>query len=109
MKKINLILTIVLLITSFSISAQTKSEKKAKKISDEITAVLSLDKAKSETIYTIQLARFEEATTIKKEFKNQTEVKKEKLKKLGSKIYNGMKKALGKDQLKKWRNHKSKK
>ncbi|GAA4270511.1 hypothetical protein GCM10022257_26120 [Hyunsoonleella aestuarii] len=91
---------------ALGVNAQVKPEKKAKKIANEMTEVLSLDKQESKAIYKIQLERFKEGEAIKKEYANQPEVKKQKLNKLGSKVYNQLKDYLGMDSLKKWKSHK---
>ena len=98
------VLTIV-----FNSNAQVKPEKQAKKIADEMTEVLSLTKKESKAIYEIQLNRFKESKSIKKEYASQPEVKKQKLNKLGSKVYNQLKELLGMERLKKWRSYKENK
>ena len=46
--------------------SQVKIQERAKKISDEMTTVLSLDEETSEKIYHIQLKRFIDAQKIRK-------------------------------------------
>ena len=88
MKKLKLIITLFVLIITINVNAQAKPEKKAKKIATEMSKVLSLDKKESKAVYKIQLNRFNESKSIVKEYTNQPEIKKQKLNKLGSKVYN---------------------
>lgn len=108
--KVKKILTLLLLICFVTVSvSQNNPSKKAKKISDEMTKVLDLNKKDSKAIYNIQFERFKEGESIRKEYANQPEVKKEKLNKLGSKVYNQLKDYLGMERLKKWRAYKESK
>jgi len=109
MKKITLVLFVSLFISSFAANAQKKMEKKAKKITTEITEVLKLNKKESKAVYQIQIDRLKESASIKKEYADDKIVRKQKLKKLGNKIFNQMKKTLGAERLKQWKKHKSKK
>ena len=106
MKKLKLIITLFVLIITINLNAQAKPEKKAKKIATEMSKVLSLDKKESKAVYKIQLNRFNESKSIVKEYTNQPEIKKQKLNKLGSKVYNQLKDLLGMERLKIWRLHK---
>lgn len=108
MKKLKLIITLFVLIITINLNAQAKPEKKAKKIATEMSKVLSLDKKESKAVYKIQLNRFNESKSIVKEYTNQPEIKKQKLNKLGSKVYNQLKDLLGMERLKIWRSHKKK-
>jgi len=107
MKKLKLLFACMTFFVALGVNAQVKPEKKAKKIANEMTEVLSLDKQESKAIYKIQLERLKEGEAIKKEYANQPEVKKQKLKKLGNKVYNQLKEAIGIEQLKKWKAHKN--
>lgn len=102
------VFTIIVLFLSLSVSAQQKLEKKAQKVTDEMTEVLSLNKEESKAIYEIQLERFKENQAIKKEYADDPEMKKEKLKELGNKVYNEVKKVLGVERQKQWKAYKSK-
>lgn len=93
------------LLLTFGMNAQTP-EKKARKFTDEITKVLALNDAESESIYKIQLERFTQNQLIEKEFANDPEGKKEKLKTLGNKTFNQMKAVLGEERQKKWKEYK---
>ncbi|WP_438988720.1 hypothetical protein [Polaribacter sp.] len=108
MKTIKTIILLILFSISINISAQ-KPEKKAKKIADEMTEVLELDKKDSKAIYKIQFERFKEGESIRKEFADQPEIRKEKLNKLGNKVYNQLKDYLGMERLKEWRAYKQSK
>jgi len=109
MKKLKLIITLFVLIITINVNAQAKPEKKAKKIATEMSKVLSLDKKESKAVYKIQLNRFNESKSIVKEYTNQPEIKKQKLNKLGSKVYNQLKDLLGMERLKIWRSYKKNK
>lgn len=108
MKAIKTIILLLIFSFSFQINAQ-KPEKKAKKFTDTITEVLSLNKEESEAVYKIQFSRFSESKKIRKENQDNPEIKKEKLKALGKRVFNEMKKTLGKEKMKTWAQHKSKK
>ena len=109
MKKLKLIITLFVLIITINLNAQAKPEKKAKKIATEMSKVLSLDKKESKAVYKIQLNRFNESKSIVKEYTNQPEIKKQKLNKLGSKVYNQLKDLLGMERLKIWKSYKKNK
>ncbi|WGH74983.1 hypothetical protein P8625_13000 [Tenacibaculum tangerinum] len=114
MKNLEAIVITLMLFVTLGVHAQKKSEKKAKKITKEMTQVLDLTKNESEAIYNIQLNRFEQNAAIKKQYENQPEEKKQKLKELGNKVYNQLKNALGgkqkgKERLAKWKKYKQSK
>ena len=109
MKKLKLIITLFVLIITINVNAQAKPEKKAKKIATEMSKVLSLDKKESKAVYKIQLNRFNESKSIVKEYTNQPEIKKQKLNKLGSKVYNQLKDLFGMERLKTWKSYKKNK
>jgi type III secretory pathway component EscR len=109
MNKLKLIITLFVLIITINVNAQAKPEKKAKKIATEMSKVLSLDKKESKAVYKIQLNRFNESKSIVKEYTNQPEIKKQKLNKLGSKVYNQLKDLLGMERLKIWKSYKKNK
>ena len=100
---------VMVLLATLGLSAQESPEKKAKKLTDEFTQVLSLNEDESKAIYEIQLNRFKEGQSINEEFADEPEVKKEKLKALGDKVYNQVKNVLGKERSEKWKEYKSKK
>lgn len=105
MKQLFAILALVL---TLGMTAQENPEKKAKKLANEFTQVLSLNKEESKAIYEIQLERFKSVQSINEEFADQPEVKQEKLKALGDKVYNQIKNVLGMERQKQWKEYKSK-
>lgn len=105
MKQLFAILAFVL---TLGLSAQENPEKKAKKLANEFTKVLSLNEEESKAIYEIQLVRFKSAQSINEEFSDQPEIKKEKLKVLGDKTFNEIKNVLGIERQKQWKEYKSK-
>jgi hypothetical protein len=107
MNKIKLLFAFVAIFSFSTISAQPNPEKKAKKFTDEMTEVLSLNAEESEAIYKIQLERFKENQAIQKEFANDPEKKKEALKNLGNKVFNQTKNVLGQERQKRWKEYKS--
>lgn len=100
------ILTVFALFLTINLSAQPSPQDRAKKIANDMAQVLDLDKKEKKAIYRIQLDRFNESVEIKKQYAAQSEVRKEKLNKLGSKVYNQLKDLLGPERLKKWRDSK---
>lgn len=109
MKKLKLLLAVAALIMSLGMNAQAKPEKKAQKFTDEMTQVLSLNEADSKSIYEIQLVRFKESQKIESEFADNPEGEKEKMKALGNKVFNEVKKVLGEERQKKWKDYKENK
>ena len=107
MKNVKLLFVFLALFSMTGLSAQPSPEKKAKKFTDEMTKVLSLNEEESSAIYQIQLDRFKENQVIEKEFANDPEQKKEALKKLGNKVFNQTKNILGAERQKKWKEYKS--
>jgi hypothetical protein len=91
-------------------NGQTQNMKKnAEKQAAEITEVLSLNKEETKSVYEIRLSALFKGQEIKKEFKDQPEIKKEKLKNHGNEVFREMRKFLGKERMKKWTEYKSKK
>ena len=107
MKKLKLLIVCITLFGTAVINAQAKPEKKAKNFADEITKVLSLNEKESDSVYKIQLIRFKENQSIESQFANDPEGKKEKLKDLSNKTFNQMKKILGEERQKQWKDYKS--
>lgn len=102
------ILTILLITLAFSVSsfAQQGVQERAKKITDEMTEVLSLDAETSEKVYNIQLKRFIDAQAIRKTHKDDKKKMKEELKGLYNRLYGKLKGILGQEQMKVWNQHK---
>ncbi|WP_445749291.1 hypothetical protein [Polaribacter sp.] len=101
MKTLKTILVVLFLSAFVQVNGQNP-DKQAKKFTDRITEALSLTKEESESVYKIQLARFKDSESIKKEFEDDEETRKEKLKELGNKVFNEMKNLLGKEKMKQW-------
>ena len=66
---IHIITSIVLLFFTFSVSAQSKEEKKAQNRTDEIVKVLSLDKEETVKVYEALLAKEKKITVLKEKHK----------------------------------------
>jgi hypothetical protein len=94
---------------SLSIFSQDKLQEKAKKISVEMTTVLSLDEETSEKIYYIQLKRFTDAQKIRKIHKEDKEQMNVELKKMQGKLWHNLKGVVGKDNMKSWQTYKKRK
>ena len=91
---------------SFSVYSQDGLTDRAKKISDEMTMVLSLDEETSEKIYHIQLKRFIDAQKIRTTFKNDKPIMRAELKKLQNRLWGKLNAVLGEDKMKSWSVHK---
>ncbi|MDA9622595.1 hypothetical protein N9S70_02395 [Flavobacteriaceae bacterium] len=91
---------------SLSVFSQDKLQEKAKKISDEMTTVLSLNEDDSEKIYIIQLKRFIDAQKIRNVHKGDKELMKAELKKMQGKLWQNLKGVVGKDNMKSWGTYK---
>jgi len=109
MKNLTHKLLILLFFIGFISSAQPSPKKKAQKITNEITKVLDLNKKESKAVYQVQLTRFTEGKAIRAEFSDQPELRKEKLKLLGNRVYNDLKAVVGIERLKQWKKYKQNK
>lgn len=98
-------LIFLLFIFFVSLSFGQKAEKKAQKFTEEITEVLSLSEEQSEVVYQIQLERFSTAQLVRKEFADDEETMKAKLKENGNNTYNRMKNLIGEEKLKEWKQY----
>ena len=78
----NLYILFFSLFFSISVFSQDGLQEKAKKISNEMTMVLSLDEQTSEKIFHIQLKRFIDAQKIRNLYKSDKEMRKVELKML---------------------------
>lgn len=105
MKTQKFLLAFIVMFVTINLNAQNPA-KKAQKFTDEMTKVLSLNKQESKAIYDIQLYRFKETQAINKEFADDPETKKEKLKELSNKVFNQVKDVIGKDRQKQWKAYK---
>lgn len=103
MKLLNTLLLILFVGSLTTATAQINSEKRAKKISQNMKKALDLTNKETEDIYQMQYERFEKSNELQKTYADQPEVLKEKRKELGKDIYNNLKNYLGKERLKQWR------
>ena len=104
MKKILLLL----FITAFSsnVIAQGNFAKKASKITNEMTEVLSLSGEEKAKVYQIQLKRFQDVESIREKHKDDAEIRKSELKKVFNKLYGKLSEALGKNKMQQWGDYK---
>ena len=96
----------LLFLFSFSVFSQDGFQERAKKLSDEMTVVLSLDDQTSEKIYHIQLKRFIDAQRIRKVHMNDERQMKAELRKLQDRLWGKLKAVLGDEKMKAWSTHK---
>lgn len=104
-------LLIALVITT-TLTAQEKKGKKdmAKKVTTEMTEVLSLDEATSTKVYELQTEKFVQLKAANKELKADKPALKAKKKEINDDFKAKLNPILGKDNVKKWSSHtKSKK
>ena len=94
------------LIFSLSVYSQDGLQERAKKISNEMNMVLSLDEQTSEKIYHIQLKRFIEAQKIRKIYQDDKLQMKAELRKLQNRLWGKLNAVLGEDKVKSWSTHK---
>ena len=97
---------LLLILFSFSVFSQEGLQERAKKLSDEMTVVLSLDEQTSEKIYHIQLKRFIDAQRIRKVHMNDERQMKAELRKLQNRLWGKLKGVLGNEKMKSWSMHK---
>ena len=97
-----LYILIFFLTFSFSAYSQDGFQDRAKKISDEMTNVLSLDEVTSEKIFNIQLKRFIDAQKIRNLYKSDKKQMKVELKQMQNRLWGKLKAVLGKDNMKSW-------
>lgn len=100
------VFALMVLFLTFAATAQPNPEKKAQKFTDEMTKVLSLNTEEAKAIYDIQVNRFKENQAIQKEFGNDPETKKEKMKDLGNKVFAEVRNVLGKERQQQWKAYK---
>ena len=91
---------------SLSVYSQDSFQDRAKKLSNEMTMVLSLDEVTSEKIYHIQLKRFIDAQRIRKDHQGNKRQMKAELKKLQNRLWGRLKGVLGDEKMKSWSMHK---
>ena len=91
---------------SLSVYSQNGLTDRAKKISNEMTMVLSLDEETSEKIYHIQLKRFIDAQRIRTTYNSDKAMMKAELKKLQDRLWGKLNAVLGEENMKSWSAHK---
>ena len=91
---------------SLFVYSQDGLSDRAKKISNEMTMVLSLDEQTSEKIYHIQLKRFIDAQRIRKVHENDKKQMRAELRKLQDRLWGRLNAVLGDDKMKSWNAHK---
>ena len=91
---------------SLSVYSQDGLTDRAKKISDEMTMVLSLDEETSQKIYHIQLKRFIDAQKIRTTYKADKLMMRAELRKLQNRLWGKLNAVLGEDKMKSWSTHK---
>lgn len=84
-------------------------EKKAQKLADEITEVLSLNPDEAKKVYEIQLVRFQETKRINQNYTKGTDEYKKMRKALGDNTFKEMKSFLGQERMKQWTEYKKSK
>lgn len=107
MKTLRTLLFIFCLGFMLQVNAQNP-EKKAKNLVAKMTEVMSLTPAEAEAVYAIQLERFKAVKEINEKYEDDPETKKEMLKQNGNKTFNEMKKVVGQERLKLWKEHQTK-
>ena len=101
----HIITSIVLLFFTFSVSAQSKEEKKAQNRTDEIVKVLSLDKEETVKVYEALLAKEKKITVLKEKHKDNNETFKAEMKELNKATNRVMKDFLGGESMMKMHAH----
>ena len=91
---------------SFNIYSQDGFQERAKKISSEMSMVLSLDSETSKKVYHIQLKRFIEAQRIRNEHQNNKRLMNVELKKLQNRLWGSLNGVLGQEKMKSWNAYK---
>lgn len=97
----NVFVLVLFLSTSVICSAQSP-EKKAQKLTDEVSDVLSLSKKEAKAVYEIQLVRFQSVKEINQNHQGDEAEKKEMIKEVSNNTYKEMKTYLGIDRMKQW-------
>lgn len=100
------ILLAFLTVFTSNVFAQDDLAKKATKITNEMTEVLSLNEEEKAKVYEIQLKRFQEVVSIREKNKDDAETRKPELKKVYKRLFVKLKKALGKDKMQQWGDYK---
>ena len=85
---INKFILLTILLFSINIFSQKEVVKKATKITEQMTEVLSLSEDEKAKVYEIQLNRFQQIASIREEYKNDSQTRKSELKKVYRKLFN---------------------
>jgi predicted subunit of tRNA(5-methylaminomethyl-2-thiouridylate) methyltransferase len=96
----HLITAILVLLLTFSASAQSKEAKKVQELIDDLEQVLSLNKREKEKVYNILLEKKLKVSALKKVHKNDRETSKAEVKKLHTIYDEKLKQVLGKERMK---------
>lgn len=107
MKKLLFILAVGL--GTISASAQKKIEAMAKKVTDKMTATLSLNEEESSKVYEIQLSKLKALKKVKKDNKGDKNAMKSARSKVIKETQNELKTFLGADRFKEWAKNQPKK
>lgn len=86
--------------------AQKNLDKRASKITQKMTKALSLDEEQKLKVYKIQLNRFQEVASIRKEYDNDIKTRKIQLRKVYNRLHGKLTKVLGKEKMQEWANYK---
>lgn len=105
MKRITILLIALVLTTTVSAQKEKGKKDMAKKVTTEMTEVLSLDDATSTKVYTIQSEKFTAIKASNKELKDDKEALKAKKKALNKAAAEKLKTLLGKGEMQKWSAH----
>ena len=100
------ILLVFLTVFTLNVSAQDDLIKKATKITNEMTKVLSLNKEEKMMVYEFQLERFQQIVSICKKYKDDPETRKPESKKVFKRLFRKLRKALGKNKMQQWGDYK---
>tara|TARA_Y100000385_G_scaffold291086_1_gene367131 strand:+ start:106 stop:582 length:477 start_codon:yes stop_codon:yes gene_type:complete len=100
------ILLVFLMVFTSNAIAQDDLELKATEITNEMAEVLSLSVVDKTKVYEIQLKRFQEVASIREQYKDDDQTRKEELKKVYNRLFGKLKKALDKDKMEQWGDYK---
>jgi hypothetical protein len=100
------ILLVFLMVYTSNAIAQDDLDLKATEITNEMAEVLSLSAGDKTKVYEIQLKRFQEVASIREQYKDDDQTRKEELKKVYNRLFGKLKKALDKDKMEQWGDYK---
>ena len=105
MKRILILMFALVLSTTLSAQKKKGKKDKAKKVTTEMTEVLSLNEATSSEIYAVQSEKFAEIKVASKAYKDDKAALKTKKKEINKNYSNKIRSILGKDNAMKWSAH----